>query len=310
MNKCVINSVVIFILSFSLQAYSEVFSPKDQANESTTEAVIGAFLDPIGINSLATSPFHTSLIYSGYSYLHKLKPSSVTFGQELKVSYNYDGKGRVKSIISNNLSKGSTISKITYSEDDLLISFCISSDDGKATFFLAYDDDNRLISLNASGAYLSYKNKKVKFTKNANENNVVTYNYEDSDNLTFATKVHYSATPEQPEYDYYFSYKKNNSNFLTEVELSLTPGGEIARKYLYTYDRDDNITSIALITPDNQYQYDFKYDDQGRFISDASLLSPTPHYQSLSYYENLPISGNFLLIILGVQNIEISNISF
>lgn len=246
------------------------------------------------------------------NYQNESSSSEIYTGDIESTTYNYgtiyfeyDEEGRVKSI-SEKSKNGELLKVLEYTYNDY--SEIASYTDYKegVTYYYNYDYQNRLINVNATnGNTITYEyDESSRLIKKTNINGSNTYGYGDvstsdeenekliSENLSNKFNINYSYSNDSfaqlGTISYFIQTNAINKNYTYETTIldgttyytgrvksfEYTSGNNQLMKYVYTYDKNNNITNImgyennVLV-----YQEDNTYDIYNQLIMQCVLVN-------------------------------------
>lgn len=262
-------------------------------------------------NDIKTIPVGGELLVTN-NYQNESSSSEIYTGDIESTTYNYgtiyfeyDEEGRVKSI-SEKSKNGELLKVLEYTYNDY--SEIASYTDYKegVTYYYNYDYQNRLINVNATnGNTITYEyDESSRLIKKTNINGSNTYGYGDvstsdeenekliSENLSNKFNINYSYSNDSfaqlGTISYFIQTNAINKNYTYETTIldgttyytgrvksfEYTSGNNQLMKYVYTYDKNNNITNImgyennVLV-----YQEDNTYDIYNQLIMQCVLVN-------------------------------------
>ncbi|MFR5875703.1 MAG: RHS repeat domain-containing protein [Eubacterium sp.] len=223
--------------------------------------------------------------YAHYEYDDNQLVTSIAYGNEQTVYYEYDNDGNLKyQKYQDKKDTDKTLQfEYVYTDGELTykidyVNSCTEwYEDGiTSVYTLAYDENNEVVK----GTFLS------SYEDASDENDESTSIHTDKNNSSSLKSVY---TENKDSFEtvsgtYNFAYDSSEDESTSTTAVTKDGESESVVKYDYTYDDDGNVTGYTVTTPSYSKQYVYTYDADGRITSYGSVKDGALNPNDCSYY--------------------------
>ena len=271
----------------------DLVTPAQQVERDTAAALSSALVFSFG-NSWGSSPFHYSVIGAGYDYFYDNITKVIFENQgESNIKYDFDEKGRLKSVICSNRVYCRSVTGIHYyGSSRVLKEATLKTSDGTVYLYFQHDDHGRLSIIDVENmVFFNQKEMGLKPQYKAGVTAHLYLRYANPNAPLMATDIHEDVNGRRI-LGYQYTYDFDSHHRISKVAVS----GAMKATWTYLYNDKGDLTKSIKHDPvlGKDYTFSFSYEDDGSIRNVLSFSAGQGVYQKLMKDKSRDFSGEYV----------------